>query len=75
MKPHIQKSNAVDLSQHEMKKRFTTTISQIMELHEEAFKNQLWQQIAPLFEHVDGYGQVIQKETLRRAIFNEKGAA
>lgn len=68
MKPQIVKSDIPDLT----KERITMTIWQIMEIHEEAFKNQLWQQIAPLFEHVDGYGQVIQKETLRKAIFNNK---
>lgn len=71
MKPHLTKNEPPDLT----KERFATTIWQIMELHEESFKNQLWQQIAPLFEHADGFGQVIQKETLRKAIFNDKGAA
>lgn len=75
MKPHIQKTEPIDLSQHRFREKTVTTIWQMMEANEEAYKNQLWQVITPLFEHVDGYGQVIQKDTLFKAIFNDKERA
>lgn len=75
MKPHIQKTEPIDLSQHRFREKTVTTIWQMMEANEEAYKNQLWQQLAPLFEHVEGYGPVIQKDILHRVIFNGKEPA
>lgn len=75
MKPHIQKTEPIDLSQHRFREKTVTTIWQMLEANEEAYKSQLWQQIAPLFEHVDGYGLVIQQDMLRKAIFNDKEPA